>query len=138
MPSIFSRARQFVLLAAVAGMVSWTCPTPGLATGAQETAGGPSLVFVTKSDACDCVRNLCLAGEQEVINFLAGEPYGFRLERIDLTTHPEEGKTYRAVTLPVVVLKSADGQWVARFDSFFTENDLYAAWEKHLGEGTKP
>ena len=101
---------------------------------AQDTAptGAASLVFVTKSDACDCVANLCVAGEQKVINFLGGEGAALRYERIDLTEAPGAGKKYRAITLPVVLLFDGANQEIARFDSFFTEAQLTGAWKQHL------
>ena len=95
-------------------------------------ADGASLVFVTKSDACDCVANLCVAGEQEVLNFLAGSGTSLRYERVDLAKDPGAGKTYRAVTLPVVLLLDGAGGEIARFDSFFTEAQLTGVWQQHL------
>ena len=105
----------------------------------EPTGNGPVLVFVTKSDACDCVRNLCVAGEQEVINFLGDGGTAIRYERVDLAENPKAGKKYRAVTLPVVLLFDAVGQEIARFDSFFTEDHLATAWRKHLsGQEKRP
>jgi hypothetical protein len=135
MPSLLFRVAQFAVLA---GLSTWACTGPSFAAGPRQAAGGPTLIFITKSDACDCVLNLCVAGEQEVINFLDGEPYGFRLERIDLAEKPEQGKTYRAVTLPVVILEAPEGHLVARFDTFFTANDFHTAWKKHLRAGKSP
>jgi hypothetical protein len=98
----------------------------------ETTENAPTLIFITKSDACDCVRSTCVAGEQEVLNFMAGNRYGFRLEKIDLATDPKAGKTYRAVTLPVAILRDAQGQEAGRFASFFTAKQLHTAWDKHL------
>jgi hypothetical protein len=93
---------------------------------------GASLVFVTQSDACDCVANLCVAGEQEVLNFLGTTGDQIRYQRVDLTEDAAAGKRYRAVTLPVVLLFDAAGEEIARFDSFFTEAQLNGVWQQHL------
>ena len=115
-----------LLLAAVLAL-----PVAGFAK--EVTPGtGESLVFVTKSDACDCVANLCVAGEQEVLNFLAGSGANLRYERVDLAKEPGAGKTYRAVTLPVVLFLDGAGGEIARFDSFFTEAQLTGVWQQHL------
>ena len=137
MPPIRFRAAQFLFFAALVPLALSAGARLTFAAQDERSENSPSLVFITKSDACDCVLNLCVAGEQEVISFLSGEPYGFRLERIDLTGNPEPGRTYGAVTLPVVILKDSGGRVVARFDSFFTESDFYAAWEKHRKAGEK-
>ncbi|GAB4263766.1 MAG: hypothetical protein Kow0092_14960 [Deferrisomatales bacterium] len=110
------------------------------ATGEPDrTPASPVVVFLTKSDACDCVANLCVAGEQEVLNFVTAHPDRFRLERIDLAERPDEGRRYRAFTLPVAILKDESGRTVARFDAFFTESDLSRAWEAHrAGTGGTP
>ena len=100
-------------------------------------ADGASLVFVTKSDGCDCVANLCVAGEQEVLNFLGGSGAGLRYKRVDLTETPNAGKTYRAVTLPVALLFDGAGEEIARFDSFFTEAQLTGVWQQHLATREK-
>ena len=94
----------------------------------------PTLVFVTKSDACDCEASLCVAGEQEVINFLAGNPWGFRRETVDLKATPEAAKELRILAVPVAFLRDAQGRRVARFDGFFAERDFYQVWEAHLAE----
>jgi hypothetical protein len=135
---ILFRAAKSSFLAAVMALAVSAGAVPGFGAQDEPANNSPTLVFITKSDACDCVVNLCVAGEQEVINFLGGQPFGFRLERIDLAEKPEQGRAYRAVTLPVVILKETDGRSVARFDSFFTESDFYAAWEKHRKAGAKP
>ncbi|MBE0617131.1 MAG: hypothetical protein IH608_04300 [Proteobacteria bacterium] len=99
-----------------------------------QTASGqpPTLVFVTKSDACECERNLCIAGEQEVRNFLSANPWGFRLEKVDLKATPEAAKELGILAVPVVFLLDGPGRRVARFDGFFAERDFYQAWENHL------
>jgi len=94
-------------------------------------AGQPTLVFVTQSDACECQRSLCIAGEQEVVNFLTGNPWGFRLEKVDLKETPQAAKELGILAVPVVFLMDGQGQRVARFDGFFVERDLYRAWEEH-------
>ena len=97
--------------------------------------GQPTLVFVTKSDACECERNLCMAGEQEVVNFLSGNTWNFRLERVDLTETPAAAKELGILAVPVVFLLDGQGQRVARFDGFFAEADLFQAWEEHQSGG---
>ena len=119
-----------LLLLATLGTVL-ALPAAGLAEEATPETG-ESLVFVTKSDACDCVANLCVAGEQEVLNFLGGSGTGLRYERVDLAKDPDAGKTYRALTLPVVLLFDGSGGEIARFDSFFTEAQLTGVWQQHL------
>ncbi|HSH71061.1 MAG TPA: hypothetical protein VK997_14145 [Deferrisomatales bacterium] len=120
---------RFLLLAALCAIL--LVPVAGPAEHIAPK-GSESLVFVTQSDACECVRNLCVAGEQEVLNFLGGSGEGLRYERVDLAKNPDAGKTYRAVTLPVVLLFDGAGAEIARFDSFFTEDQLEAAWQQHL------
>ena len=94
---------------------------------------------MTKSDACDCVASLCVAGEQEVQNFLSGIGGDLRYQRVDLAEDPDAGKTYRAVTLPVALLFDEDGGEIARFDSFFTEAQLTGVWEQYLAtRGQQP
>lgn len=100
-------------------------------SAAAHAGTAPTLVFLTKSDECECVLNVSVVGEQEVLNFIADNPYGFQLEKIDLAETPAAGRAYRVFTVPVVVLKDEDGRTVARFDSFFTEADFYRAWEAH-------
>ncbi len=104
-----------------------------------ESAPGqsPTLVFVTKSDACDCEASLCVAGEQEVINFLAGNPWGFRRETVDLKETPKAAKELGILAVPVVILRDGQGRQVARFDGFFAEGDIYQAWEAHLSGAAK-
>ncbi|MDW7711636.1 MAG: hypothetical protein SCH98_14300 [Deferrisomatales bacterium] len=100
-----------------------------LALSSTALAGAaPTLVFLTKSDECECVLNVSVAGEQEVVNFIADNPYGFQYERIDLAEDPAAGRAYRVFAVPVVVLQDEEGRTVARFDSFFTEADFYKAW----------
>lgn len=99
---------------------------------------GPTLVFVIKSDGCECERNLCVAGEQEVVNFLADNPWGFHLERIDLKDTPEAAKDLSIVAVPVVLLVDDQGRRIARFDGFFTEKDFYRAWEADGKRGGQP
>ncbi len=109
-----------------------TSARAGLPEGAS-----PTLVFVTKSDACDCEASLCVAGEQEVVNFLAGNPWGFRRETIDLKATPKAARELGILAVPVVFLLDGRGRRVARFDGFFAERDFYQAWEAHLAGGTK-
>jgi hypothetical protein len=104
----------------------------GLAAEDKPKEAGASLVFVTQSDACDCVANLCVAGEQEVLNFLGVAGNQLRYERVDLTQDAAAGRKYRAVTLPVVLLFGVTGEEIARFDSFFTEAQLTGVWQQHL------
>ncbi len=101
---------------------------------------GPSLVFIVKSNECDCVVSRCVAGEQEVLNFLSSNPKRFQYQKIDLAKNAAAGRQYRAITLPVAVLKDEQGQAVARFDSFFSEQDIQKAWDSHQkqGKGDKP
>jgi hypothetical protein len=121
-------------------MARWVSPwkhrglflAAALSLAAAAHAGtAPTLVFLTKSDECECVLNVSVVGEQEVLNFIADNPYGFRLEKIDLAETPAAGRAYRVFAVPVVVLKDGDGRTVARFDSFFTEADFYRAWGAH-------
>jgi len=113
----------------------------GTGTGVPPADGGeegqPTLVFVTKSDACECQRSLCIAGEQEVVNFLAGNPWGFRLEKVDLKETPQAAKELGILAVPVVFLVDGQGQRVARFDGFFAERDFTLAWEEHRSGGKK-
>jgi len=105
---------------------------------AQPTAGPPpTLLFVTQSDACDCVASLCVAGEQEVLNFLADNPWGFKRQTVDLKETPKATKDLGIIALPVVFLVDAAGQRVARFDGFFAADDFSRAWEKHLKGETR-
>lgn len=102
----------------------------------QPTAGPPpTLLFVTQSDACDCVASLCVVGEQEVLNFLADNPWGFQRQTVDLKETPKATKDLGIIALPVVFLVDAAGQRVARFDGFFVADDFSQAWEKHLEKG---
>lgn len=109
----------------------------GPAIAGADAGVTPSLVFVTKSDACECERNLCIAGEQEVVNFLADNPWGFRLEKVDLKETPGAAKDLGILAVPVVFLRDGRGERVARFDAFFAEKDFRAAWEKHLAAGAQ-
>jgi thioredoxin-like negative regulator of GroEL len=95
----------------------------------------PTLVFVTKSDACECERNLCMVGEQEVVNFLSSNPWRFRLERVDLAETPSAAKEFGILAVPVVFLVDGQGRRVARFDGFFSWKDFQRAWEAHLAGG---
>lgn len=97
----------------------------------------PILVFVTKSNACDCKASLCVVGEQQVINFMADNPWGFRRETIDLKEKPKAAKELGILAVPVVFLLDGQGRRVARFDGFFPETNFYQAWEAHLAGGTK-
>ena len=127
------RMKPLLLLWLVGLAVVGIGAVPGHAEPSAEPSGNrPLLVFVTQSDACECVRNLCVAGEQEVINFLGDVGAAIRYERVDLAKDPDVGKKYRAVTLPVVLLFDAAGQEIRRFDSFFTEDQLAALWQQHL------
>jgi len=115
---------------------------PFLLFGTSAWAGlpegvSPTLVFVTKSDACDCEASLCVAGEQEVLNFLAGNPWGFRRETVDLKESPMAAKELGILAVPVVFLLDGQGRRVARFDGFFAERDFYRAWEAHLAGEAK-
>lgn len=115
---------------------------PFLLLGTSARAGlpegvSPTLVFVTKSDACDCEASLCVAGEQEVLNFLAGNPWGFRRETVDLKESPRAAKELGILAVPVVFLLDGQGRRVARFDGFFAERDFYRAWEAHLAGEAK-
>jgi hypothetical protein len=105
----------------------------GSAAAADQAAAG-TLVFVTQSDACDCVVNLCVAGEQEVINFLGDAGAGLAYQRVDLTPEPDAARTYRAVTLPLALLLDPAGGEVGRFASFFTEDQLAATWRAYRKE----
>lgn len=110
------------------------------AAGAQSKTSGdpsPTLVFVAKSDACECERNLSIIGEQVVVNFVADNPWGFRRETVDLTETPEAAKELEILTVPVVFLLDDEGRRIARFDGFFSERDLREAWKNHLDEGGK-
>ena len=102
-----------------------------LGLGRSAAAAQPEVVFITKSDACSCQRSLCVMAEQEVVNFLAdaGEP--FRLVRVDLAKTPDAARTYRAFAVPVVILRDANGEQVARFDAYLTGGELLEAWEAH-------
>ncbi len=104
----------------------------GVAAWAGPEAASPTLVFVTKSDACDCEASLCAAGEQEVLNFLARNPWGFRREIVDLKQRPAATKELGILAVPVVFLLDGQGRRVARFDGFFAERDFRRAWEAHL------
>jgi hypothetical protein len=97
----------------------------------------PTLVFVTQSDACDCVASLCVAGEQEVLNFMASNPWGFRRETVDLTKTPVAAKDLGVLAVPVVFLVDGQGKRVARFDGVFAGKDFSRAWEAHLASKGK-
>lgn len=97
----------------------------------------PTLVYVTKSDECECVLSLCVAGEQEVLNFLEGNPWGFERKDVDLAETPKAARELKVLAVPVVFLRDAEGREVARFDVFFMEKDLYAAWQAHQDGGKK-
>jgi hypothetical protein len=114
-------------------------PWGGAEAVAQAVTGKPpTLVFVTKSDECECVLSLCVAGEQEVLNFLDGNPWGFQREDVDLAETPKAARELKVLAVPVVFLRDAEGRDVARFDVFFLEKDLYAAWQAHQNGGKKP
>ncbi len=117
------------VLAAVASATQTPQPQPA--------DQAPTLVFVSKSDACECERNLCIAGEQEVINFLASNPWGFVLERVDLAESPAAAKELGILAVPVVFLRDGEGRQISRFDGFFSWQDLEQAWRAHLAEGSK-
>lgn len=97
----------------------------------------PTLVLVTKSDECECVLSLCVAGEQEVLNFLDGNPWGFERKDVDLAETPKAARELKVLAVPVVLLLDGEGREVARFDVFFMEKDLYAAWQAHQDGGKK-
>ena len=112
-----------------------TLGSPPTSLGATK----PSLVFVTKSDACACTANLCVAGEQAVLNFLETTGDRIRYERVDLARDAGAGKTYQVVTLPVVLLLDAAGEAIGRFDSYVTEEQLAEVWKQHLSAlGVQP
>ena len=112
--------------------------TVGGAAWAGSSGGPPpTLLFVTQSDACDCVASLCVAGEQEVLNFLADNPWGFQRQTVDLKETPKAAKELGILALPVVFLVDPAGLRIARFDGFFAAEDFSRAWEKHL-KGEKP
>lgn len=135
MVEVFDPLRKWAILLGLALPVTAAAVTPVRA----ESAPGqpPILVFVTKSDACDCELSLCVAGEQEVINFLADNPWGFRRETIDLKVTPKAAKELGILAVPVVFLRDVEGRQVARFDGFFAERDFYDAWTEHLNGGKK-
>jgi len=126
-PTLHRRTRSGFLGIALAVL---TITGQSLAAPPQDKTA-PTLVFIIKSDACQCEVNLCVVGEQEVRNFLAANPWGFRLETIDLKTRPKTAKEYGVLAVPVVLLLDESGNRVARFDGFFSEQDLYKSWEKH-------
>jgi hypothetical protein len=124
-----SAAMTFALLAS-----SGAVPPVALAAAGSP----PTLVFVTKSDECECVLSLCVAGEQEVLNFLDGNPWGFHREDVDLAETPKAARELKVLAVPVVFLRDGEGRDVARFDVFFMEKDLYAAWQAHQNGGKQP
>ncbi|MHB8763008.1 MAG: hypothetical protein ACYDA8_01490 [Deferrisomatales bacterium] len=128
------RAATFVRIATLFALLGVGAAVPG--QGRAEV-GPPTLVFVTKSDACECQHNLCVAGEQEVVNFLAGNPWGFRLDKVDLKATPKAAKELGVLAVPVVLLLDGQGTRVARFDGFFAAADLRRAWEAHRSGGPK-
>jgi len=130
------RAAKWVKIAVLCALLGLGAGTVLPPEGRTDT-GQPTLVFVTKSDACECERNLCIAGEQEVINFLSGNPWGFRLDKIDLKETPQAAKELGILAVPVVFLLDARGERVARFDGFFAERDFTRAWEAHRSGGAK-
>lgn len=115
-------------------LMSWGA-TQAVAQAA--TGNPPTLVFVTKSDECECVLSLCVAGEQEVLNFLDGNPWGFERKDVDLAETPKAARELKVLAVPVVFLRDGEGRDVARFDVFFLEKDLYAAWQAHQDGGKK-
>jgi hypothetical protein len=122
------------------GIVLAVLGIAGQALGAPpQNKAAPTLVFIVKTDACQCELNLCVVGEQEVLNFLVANPWGFRMEKIDLKTRPKAAKEYGVLAVPVAVLLDEAGTRVARFDGFFSEQDLYKAWEHHrsVQEGSR-
>lgn len=122
--------RNAALCALLGAVVA--APSPGRTAGSP-----PTLVFVTQSDACDCVVSLCVMGEQEVLNFLAANPWGFRRQTIDLKETPKAAKELGILAVPVVFLFDGQGRRVARFDGFFAKQDFHDAWVAHLAGGTK-
>lgn len=136
MPNAFDALARWG--AALAVVVLLQTGVQAVEQGEQPTSGRPpTLVFVTKSDACDCQADLCVVGEQEVRNFLADNPWGFRRETVDLEDNPEAAKELRVLAVPVVFLLDGTGRRVARFDGFFSERDLLEAWNAHLNGGKK-
>ncbi len=123
MPHRRCLGRSAFALLFLLGTPVWGGPSEGVS---------PTLVFVTKSGACDCEASLCVAGEQEVLNFLAGNPWGFRRETVDLGETPRAAKEFGILAVPVVFLLDRQGRRVARFDGFFGARDFYRAWEAHL------
>lgn len=137
MPVLVAAARSGKIVPVLAVAVALLAA--GLA-GAQTKAPGqqpPTLVFVTQSDACDCVASLCVIGEQEVSHFLAANPWGFRRQTIDLKATPKAAKELGVLAVPVVFLLDGQGRRVARFDGFFAKQDFHDAWVGHLAGGTK-
>ena len=123
----------------VLGLILGGPATLGAAQALAQTVAGnhPTLVFVTKSNECECVLSLCVAGEQEVLNFLDANPWGFERKDVDLAENPKAARELKVLAVPVVFLRDAEGRDVARFDVFFTEKDLYAAWQAHREGGAE-
>ncbi|RMG95467.1 MAG: hypothetical protein D6708_03260 [Candidatus Dadabacteria bacterium] len=94
-------------------------------------ASRPSVVFVTKSDACDCQLSLCVAAEQEVRNFLADTGGQLDLVVVDLAQTPEAGKTYKAFAVPVVILRDERGEALARFYGYVEARHLLREWNEY-------
>ncbi|GAB6061909.1 thioredoxin domain-containing protein [Deferrisoma palaeochoriense] len=95
-------------------------------------AAKPTVVFVTKSDACSCQLSLCVAAEQEIRNFLADTGGALDLVTVDLAKTPEAGKTYKAFAVPVVILQDERGEAFARFYGYVEERHLLREWNEYL------
>ena len=123
-PSAFRWAVWTVLAAVVAGTA--------------HAQPGPTVVFVTKSDACSCQLSLCVAAEQEVRNFVADTGGEVELVVVDLAKTPEAGRTYKAFAVPVVILQDENGEAFARFYGYVEARQLLREWNEYRSRKGSP
>ncbi len=112
-------------------LVLWAASAAFPAPAVQAQQRGPTVVLVTKSDACPCQLSLCVAAEQEVRNFVADTGGQVGLVIVDLARTPEAGKTYKAFAVPVVILQDEKGEALGRFYGYVEESHLLREWNEY-------
>ncbi len=81
-------------------------------------AGKPSIVFFTKSVACDCTKKNCAAAEKSFYGAIDTTKTEFSIVKIDVSTDDKIAREYKIVAPPSILILDKNGKEAARLNSW--------------------